>query len=257
MLEPFQADNLAILPGIRHGFFTRQGGTSEGLYKSLNCGAGSQDNRVAVIENRARVASHLGSSLGDVQTVFQVHSADAIIVDQLTDRTALAKADALVTRTRGLAIGILAADCCPVLFSDPDAKVVGAAHAGWRGAFGGVLEATVKAMEELGAKRGNIYAAYGPTINQTSYEVGPEFEAEFAARDPALKRHFKAAAQKGKWLFNLPAFVKAELQKSSIMHVDACAHCTYRNESLFYSYRRSQHRAEADYGRQISAIVVA
>jgi polyphenol oxidase len=271
MLTPFEADNLSILPGIKHGFFTREGGTSSGLYRSLNCGAGSNDNRVNVIENRARIANHLGSALGDVQTLYQVHSGDAIIVDQLTDRETLAKADALVTRTRGLAIGVLTADCCPVLFADPEAKVVGAAHAGWRGAFGGVLEATVRAMEQIGAKRANIYAAYGPTINQAAYEVGPEFVDVVLARDPALKRLFKAAPKKpspantgpvipgqdGKQLFDLPEFVKSELAKSSLMHIDACAHCTYRNESLFYSYRRSQQRGDQDYGRQISAIVVA
>ena len=261
MHDPFQADNLSILPGIRHGFYTRQGGISTGLYKSLNCGAGSKDDPVAVNENRSRVAVHLGSFESDVQTIYQVHSADAIVVDTLIGRDQLPKADALVTRTRGLAIGILTADCCPVLFADPEAKVVGAAHAGWRGAFGGVIEATVKAMESQGATRGNIFAAVGPTINQTAYEVGPEFEAEFANRDPALRRHFKHVAKKpgqdSKWLFDLPAFVKAELQKSSITKLDACAHCTYRNESLFYSYRRSQHRGEPDYGRQISAIVVA
>ena len=186
MHDPFQADNLSILPGIRHGFYTRQGGISTGLYKSLNCGAGSKDDPVAVNENRSRVAVHLGSFESDVQTIYQVHSADAIVVDTLIGRDQLPKADALVTRTRGLAIGILTADCCPVLFADPEAKVVGAAHAGWRGAFGGVIEATVKAMESQGATRGNIFAAYGPTINQAAYEVGPEFEAEFANHQKLL-----------------------------------------------------------------------
>jgi polyphenol oxidase len=262
MLTPFEADTLSILPGIKHGFFTRQGGSSTGIYKSLNCGAGSNDSRVNVIENRARIANYLGSSMGDVQTLYQVHSGEALIVKELTDRETLAKADGLATNTRGLAIGVLTADCCPVLFADPEAKVVGAAHAGWRGAIGGVLEATIKAMEQLGATRANIFAAYGPTISQANYEVGPEFEAEFIARDPLLKRFFKSApktkgAEHGKSLFDLPEFVKAELAKSSIIRTGACAHCTYRNESLFFSYRRSQHRKEADYGRQISAIVVA
>jgi polyphenol oxidase len=257
MLEPYQADNLAMLPGVRHGFFTRQGGLSTGLYKTLNCGAGSKDDRVTVRENRSRVAEHLGSSHGDVQTIFQVHSADVVAVDTVVDRDSLPKADALVTATRGLAIGVLTADCCPVLFADSEARVVGAAHAGWKGALGGVLEATVAAMENLGATRARITAAYGPTISQPSYEVGQEFLDTFAGQDPAFSRFFKSGGKTGKQQFDLPAFVDFRLRASSLTRVEACAPCTYRNESLFYSYRRSVHRSEADYGRQISAIVVA
>lgn len=257
MLTPYQADNLAMTPGIRHGFFTRQGGTSTGLYKTLNCGPGSKDDRVAVSDNRVRVAEHLGSHHGDVQTLYQVHSADVIIVDAMEARETLPKADGLVTRTRGLAIGILTADCCPVLFADPEAKVVGAAHAGWKGAIGGVIEATIKAMESLGAERGRILAAYGPTINQPAYEVGSEFQDAFVKDDPAHARFFARGAAAGKFQFDLPAFVHHKLQKSSLTRIEACAPCTYRNESLFFSYRRATHRKEADYGRQISAIVVA
>lgn len=257
MLTPYQADNLAMTPGIRHGFFTRQGGTSAGLYKTLNCGSGSKDDRVAVSGNRARVAEQLGSHHGDVQTLYQVHSADVVIVDATADREALPKADAMVTRTRGLAIGILTADCCPVLFADQEAKIVGAAHAGWKGAVGGVLEATLKAMESLGADRTRIVAAIGPTINQAAYEVGAEFQDTFLKDDPANSRFFGRGASSGKFQFDLPAFVHSKLQKSSLTRIETCAPCTYRNESLFFSYRRSTHRSEPDYGRQISAIVVA
>lgn len=256
MLTPFQADCIAIHSGVRHGFFTRQGGVSTGLYKSLNCGAGSNDDRVAVIENRARVAEHLQSPLGDVQTLYQVHSARALIVDTLKAREELPEADALVTRTRGVPIGVLTADCSPVLFFDPEAKVAGAAHAGWKGALGGVLEATVEAMESLGATRQHIRAAIGPTISQQAYEVGPEFEAQFLAQDPSFSRFFKRTKKDSRPHFDLPALVHHRLQSAKLAIIERCAPCTYANESLFYSYRRATHRKEADYGRQISAIVV-
>lgn len=256
MLEPIQADNLAMLSGIRHGFFTRQGGASRGIYKSLNCGPGSKDDPVAVIENRARVAAHLGSSADDVQTLYQVHSPSALAVDTLTPRETLPQADALVTATRGLAVGVLTADCTPVLFADPEAKVVGAAHAGWRGAIGGVLEATVAAMEGLGAERGRIFAAIGPTISPAAYEVGPEFEIEFLEKDPKSAGFFSRPKGAPKPHFDLPGYVASRLAGLRLQSIEARAHCTYENESLFFSYRRSQHRSEPDYGRQISAIVV-
>lgn len=257
MLTPYLADNLSMTPGIRHGFFTRQGGVSTGLYKTLNCGAGSRDDRVSVSDNRARVAEHLGSPSGDVQTIYQVHSPDVVVVDAIVDREALPKADAMVTKTRGLVLGILTADCCPVLFADPEAKIVGAAHAGWKGALGGVLEATIKAMEGLGAERSRIVAAYGPTISQTSYEVGAELRAEFLAAEASNSEFFARGTVAGKFQFDLPAYVHHKLRASSLTRIEACAPCTYRNESLFFSYRRATHRKEPDYGRQISAIVVA
>ena len=257
MLSPIQADSLSILPGIRHGFFTRKGGASRGLYASLNCGAGSKDDPVAVIENRARVAQHLGSFNDDVQTIYQVHSADVHVVNALAPRESLPKADALVTRTRGLAIGILTADCAPVLFADAEAGVVGAAHAGWRGALGGVLEATVAAMESQGAERSRIFAALGPAISQKSYEVGPEFVAEFEAVSADTTRFFTVPKGKTKPHFDLPAFVMDRLAKLGIHHAERESPCTYENESMFFSFRRSTHRKEPDYGRQISAIVVA
>ena len=256
MLEPYSADCLTIEPGIRHGFFTRQGGTSRGLYQSLNCGAGSQDDRVSVLQNRARVAQHLGTPHGDVVTLYQIHSATALVVDKPVARDDLPKADALVTKTRGLAIGVLTADCTPVLLADAKAGVVGAAHAGWRGALGGVLEATVTAMESIGAKRANIRAAIGPCISQRAYEVGPEFEAEFLAKDAAFAKFFVRKTRDVKPYFNLPGFVNQKLQSLNLAVVELSAPCTYENESLFFSFRRSQHKKQPDYGRQISAIVV-
>ena len=257
MLSPIEADTLTILPGIKHGFFTRKGGASRGIYASLNCGQGSNDDRVAVIENRQRIARHLGSPNDDVQTVFQVHSADVVVVDDLIARESLPKADAIVTKTRGLAIGVLTADCGPVLFADPHAKVVAAAHAGWRGAISGVLEATISKMEEIGADRSRISAALGPTINRDAYEVGPEFKDEFIKTNAEYARFFSQRAGEAKPHFDLPAFIMSRLEALKLRSVAREAHCTYRNESMFFSFRRTTHRAEADYGRQISAIVVA
>jgi hypothetical protein len=257
MLEPFTADCLSILPEVRHGFFTRQGGVSSGLYRSLNCGAGSNDDRVSVIENRSRVAQHLGSSHGDVVTLYQVHSAEALIIDRPMAREELPQADSLVTKRRGLAIGVLTADCAPILFADPRAKVVAAAHAGWRGALSGVLEATIQKMLELGASKRDIRAAVGPCISQAAYQVGPEFEAEFIKQNNNLSRFFIRKPGQPRPYFDLPGFAQARLKSLDLAAIEMTAHCTYGNESLFYSYRRSQHRREPDYGRQISAIVVA
>ncbi len=256
MLTPFEADCLSILPAIRHGFFTRQGGVSRGLYASLNCGQGSADDRVAVTENRARVARHLESAAGDVQTLHQVHSPTALVVERLTPREELPKADALVTATRGLAVGVLTADCAPLLLADGEAGVVGAAHAGWRGALAGVVDAAIDAMARLGARRERIRAAIGPSIGPKTYEVGPEFEAEFLELDPENARFFRRPTRDARPHFDLPGFVAHRLSRAGIRFVESVAHCTYENESLFYSYRRSRVRAEADYGRQISAIVV-
>ncbi len=257
MLNPLTADCLSEIPGIRHGFFTREGGVSAGIYQSLNCGLGSNDDRDAVIENRARVARHLGAPRPDVVTVHQTHSATAIVVDAPLPRDNLPKADAIVTRTPGLVIGALAADCTPVLFADPEARVVGAAHAGWRGATGGVLEAAIAAMVSAGAVQARIRAAVGPCINQSAYEVGPEFEAEVLALDAANARFFARATPSSRPHFDLPAFVAARLGRAGIGAIERRTPCTDRNESEFFSYRRSQRLGAPDYGRQISAIVVA
>jgi polyphenol oxidase len=248
---------LAALPGIRHGFFTRQGGISAGIYGALNCGLGSHDDRARVIENRNRVARHLGATDGQVVTVYQIHSATALAIDRPFETGQVPKADALVTRTPGLVVAALAADCTPVLFADQKAGVVGAAHAGWRGAVAGIVESTITAMEGLGARRATIIAAIGPCIHQTNYEVGPELEAQLIAASPDNAKFFAVPAGKSKAHFDLPAFVAWQLKRAGIAEFTGSPHCTYADPTLFYSYRRTTHLAEPDYGRQISAIVVA
>lgn len=256
MLEPIEALCLQRLPGVRHGFFTRAGGSSQALYAGLNCGPGSADDLDRVAENRARVARHLGALHNDVVTLYQTHSAVALCVTAPAPPGNRPKADAVVTRTPGLAVGVLTADCAPVLFADPQARVVAAAHAGWRGAVGGILESTIAEMERQGAARNFIRAAVGPTINQTSYEVGPEFEAELLKSCAANVRYFVRDNPHARAHFDLPGFVEDRLIAAGIAEIERQSPCTYENESLFYSFRRAQHRGEADYGRQISAIVV-
>jgi polyphenol oxidase len=255
-LAPLTAATLSQLPGIRHGFFTRTGGISTGIYAGLNCGFGSHDDPSRVAQNRARVARHLGSDSGQILTVHQIHSATAVVVEGYVERANLPKADAAVTRTPGLVIGVLAADCGPVLFADPKARVVATAHAGWRGAVGGVLEATVAAMEGLGARRADIHAALGPCINQQAYEVGPEFEATVVAGNAAYARFFSAPTPGARPHFDLPAFIMEWLGQMGLAATERQAPCTFNNESEFFSFRRTTHRNEPDYGRQISAIVV-
>lgn len=257
-----EAGTLAALPAIRHGFFTREGGVSSGIYESLNVGLGSDDDQTAVHENRRRIANHLGARvnappLPDVATNYQVHSATARIIDRPDPPGERPKADALVTATPGLAIGALTADCTPVLFADADARVIGAAHAGWRGAVSGILDATVSAMESLGATRKAIRVAIGPTISQAAYEVGPEFEAHFLAQSSENKRFFRVPIGRERVHFDLPAYCHARLDQLGLAEIEDLGLCTYANESLFFSYRRKTHRGETDYGRQISAIVLA
>jgi YfiH family protein len=256
MLEPIEAPGLKGLSGIRHGFFTRLGGSSEALYASLNCGPGSADEPTRVAENRARVARYLGAHHGDVVTLYQVHSATALSVAAPVPSINRPKADAVVTCTPGLAVGVLTADCAPVLFADAEAGVVGAAHAGWRGAAAGILEAAIAQMERVGARRTRIRAAIGPAINQTSYEVGPDFEEALLKGCPDNARFFVRENARARAHFDLPGFVESRLAAAGIGEIERQSPCTYENESRFYSFRRSQHRREADYGRQISAIVV-
>jgi hypothetical protein len=256
MTSPIHAPRLAALPGLAHGFFTRSGGVSEGHYGSLNCGAGSKDAPDRVTENRARVARSLGTTPERLLSAFQVHSARAIVADGPWPGGRRPEADALATAVPGLALGVLTADCAPVLFADPDARVIAVAHAGWRGAIAGVLESAVVAMEGLGASRSRIVAALGPTIGRDSYEVGPELEAEFRARDPASSRFFHRRSEGARPRFDLPAYVLAALGGLGLGHVESVAACTYLNEGDFFSFRRTTHRGEPDYGRQISAIVL-
>lgn len=249
------AENLKA-DGLAHGFFTREGGVSTGDYDSLNCGYGSDDDRASVAENRQRIAHHLGASTEDVSTAHQIHSANVVHIEAPFAADAVPKADALVTATKGLPIGALAADCTPVLFADAQAMVIGAAHAGWRGAVTGVLGATIDAMEALGAKRERICAAIGPTIHQPNYEVGPEFEAQFLEQDPTHSRFFATFTEGGRPHFDLPGYCRHSLEKAGTGSITDIGRCTYADDSLFFSYRRKTHLSETDYGRQISAIVI-
>jgi polyphenol oxidase len=234
-----------------HGFFTRKGGASSGIFAGLNCGAGSSDMADAVQINRDRVAEAMAVPPDYLLSVHQIHSADvAHVTGPLAMRP---KVDAMVTATPGLALGILTADCQPVLFHDPTARVIGAAHAGWRGTKDGVLQATVTAMEGLGARRQNIHAVIGPTISQSAYEVGPEFLQGFLDDDPANARYF-SAGKGDRALFNLPAFGLAQLREAGVGQAEWTGHCTYGDADRFFSFRRTTHLAEADYGRLISVI---
>jgi YfiH family protein len=256
MPRPVTADCLSDLGAIAHGFFTREGGVSDGIYGGLNCGTGSRDERTRVLENRARVAAHLGAGRDRLLTCHQVHSAEAVIVTEPWAPGTGPKADALVTRTPGLALGALAADCAPVLFADPEARVIGAAHAGWKGALTGILESTLTAMEQLGARRARIRAALGPCIGPEAYEVGPEFEARFVEADAANARFFQRETPEGRPRFDLPGYVLARLARAGLDTVESATACTYADETRLYSYRRSVHRGEPDYGRQVSALVL-
>ena len=242
----------AALAGTRHGFLGRQGGVSAGIFASLNCGLGSSDDPAAVTANRARALAAAAPGAVLV-TVHQVHSAAAVAVTAPFADAARPHADALVTATPGLALGILTADCAPVLFADVAAGVIGAAHAGWKGALGGVLEATVAAMVALGARRETIAAAIGPCIAQRSYEVDDGYRARFLAADPAFNRFF-AAGRAGHCQFDLEGFVAARLAAAGLRRVAALGLDTCADASRFFSYRRATHAREADYGRNLSLI---
>lgn len=247
-LTPIKSD---LLDGVTHGFFTREGGVSTGIYASLNAGQGSSDEGASVEENRRRIAAHLG--VQDLVSLHQVHSPDVVVVTEPFAQRP--KADAMVTKTPGLAIGVLTADCTPVLFCDRQAGIVGAAHAGWKGALGGVLEATLDAMEAAGARRGDTVAAIGPVISQRAYEVGPEFVDRFGDEDPENMRFF-AGGQGDRAMFDLPSFCLHRLREAGVREAAWTGHCTYSDEKRFYSYRRCCHRSEPDYGRLVAAIAV-
>jgi polyphenol oxidase len=241
--------------GVAHGFFGRQGGISKGLYASLNCGPGSNDVRASVIENRARATAALAPD-AKLVTLHQIHSAQAVTVSTPWEIAANPKADAFATDKSGIVLGILTADCAPILLADKEAHVIGAAHAGWGGAFAGVAESVVTAMERLGAKRERIAAAIGPCISQRSYEVGPEFKPRFLAADSANEKFFEPSRRTGHWQFDLPAYAAHRLRQSGIETVETIPLCTYLHEPEFFSYRRATHRKEPDYGRQLSAIML-
>ncbi|MGE3875536.1 MAG: peptidoglycan editing factor PgeF [Parvibaculaceae bacterium] len=251
-----EAPELKSAKSLRHGFFTREGGHSAGLFASLNCGFGSGDDKPTVALNRTAVGEHLGVSAGNLLTIWQWHSPDVIIAEEPWDVLKPPKGDAIVTTRPGLAIAVLTADCAPILFADAEAGVIGAAHAGWKGAIAGVADATVAAMEEHGARRDRITAVIGPTISQGAYEVGPDFAAQFIAEAPDNADFFTASPRPRHQMFDLPAYLERRLIRQGVGKVGNMGLCTYSNEGRFYSYRRATHRNEKDYGRQISAIVL-
>jgi len=246
---------LSSIPGLRHAFFTRDGGVSDGVYGSLNGGPGSGDDPADVRENRRRMAEQMGVSPEYLLNVHQVHSPDAVVATGPWQSPSRPKADAIVTRAEGLAIGVTTADCGPVLLVDPNARVIGAAHAGWRGALTGILESTIDAMEKLGAERKDTVAAIGPLIRQQSYEVGSEFVVRFIEADADNAMFFLPAARDGHSMFDLAGFIRMRLENAGILMIDDLDIDTYSDER-FYSYRRSVHRNEPDYGRHVHAIIL-
>lgn len=244
------------IPGIRHAFFTRKGGVSSGLYEALNGGQGSSDDPEAVAENRRLMASTLNVKPENFLSCYQIHSADIVTVTTPWLAADRPRADGMVTGKKGIALAIATADCGPVLFADRRAGVIGACHAGWKGAFSGILEATILGMEALGSHRKDISAVLGPTISQKAYEVGPEFVARFLERDPDFGRFFIPSEKIGFSMFNLPGFIRGQLLLTKIGHFEDLCRCTYENDQLFFSYRRTTHRKEADYGRLLAAITI-
>lgn len=246
---------LSAIPGLRHAFFTREGGVSGGLYGSLNGGVGSNDDPVHVEENRRRMAEQLGVAPQQFLSLWQTHSPDVVVASEPWQGGSRPRADAIVTRTEGLAIGATAADCGPILFVDPAARVIGAAHAGWKGALTGILESTIAAMETLGAERGGIVAAIGPLIRQHSYEVGGEFVERFIEADAGNALFFIPSAREGHAMFDLAGFIRMRLENAGLLVIDDTGFDTYSDER-FYSYRRSVHRNEPDYGRHVHSIAL-
>ena len=247
---------LSAIPGLRHAFFTRDGGVSDGIFTSLNGGLGSNDDPANVAENRRRMAEHMGVTPENFVTAYQIHSPDAVIASGPWQDGLRPRADAIVTRTEGLAVCITAADCGPILCVDPNARVIGAVHAGWKGALSGILESTVDAMEKLGAERGGIVAAIGPLIRQYSYEVGGEFVERFLEADAENAMFFLPATREGHAMFDLAGFIRMRLENAGVLMIDDIGVDTYSDER-FYSYRRSVHRNEPDYGRHVHAIALA
>jgi purine-nucleoside/S-methyl-5'-thioadenosine phosphorylase / adenosine deaminase len=250
------AAGLGQIAGLRHGFFTREGGYSQGLYTSLNCGLGSGDDLATVRRNRQSVAEALGTEPGKLLSVFQIHSSTVVQATDPWDGNARPKADAIVTRRPGMAIAILTADCAPVLMADTTVGIIGAAHAGWKGAIGRVLESTIDEMERLGGHRRHIVAAVGPAIGQAAYEVGQEFYDRFLTSEPGNARFFLASDRPLHYRFDLQAYCAYRLEALGLQRVEIIRACTYTQEQRFFSYRRATHRGETDYGRQISAVML-
>jgi len=252
-----QAVVLAPLANVRHAFFTRSGGVSAGVYASLNGGVGSNDRPENVAENRARMAAILGVTPDRLLTAYQIHSPDVVVADKPWTRENRPRADAIVTQVPRLAIGVSTADCGPLLLADSDAGVIGAAHAGWRGALTGVIEATIAAMERIGADRNRIAAALGPTIRQANYEVGPEFVQRFLSEDRANALYFAPAQRPKHAMFDLPDYIGDRVRRTGITQFEDLGLCTYAEPERFFSYRRTTRSGEADYGRHVNAIALA
>jgi YfiH family protein len=252
-----EAPSLSKLSGIRHAFFTREGGVSSGLYATLNGGVGSNDAPASVAENRARMAAAVGVAPDRFLTAYQVHSPAVVIATAPWTNEARPRVDAIVTHTPGLAIGVSTADCGPLLFADDKARVIGAAHAGWRGAFTGVIEATLSAMQQLGADRDRIRVTLGPLIRKESYEVGPEFVTRFTDADASNARFFSPSPRKDHAMFDLPGYIAQRVTRAGIKQFEDLGLCTYSDPNLFYSYRRTTLLAEPDYGRHINAIALS
>jgi YfiH family protein len=246
---------LSAIPGLRHAFFTRDGGVSDGIYAGLNGGLGSNDDPRNVSENRRRMAEQMGVAPDHFLSVHQVHSPDAVVASGPWLGASRPRADAIVTRTEGIAISVTAADCGPILLVDPNARVIGAAHAGWKGALTGILESTIDAMERLGAERGGMVAAIGPLIRQHSYEVGGEFVERFIDAEADNAVFFLPSAREGHSMFDLAGFIRMRLENAGVLMIDDIGVDTYSDER-FYSYRRSVHRKEPDYGRHVHAIAL-
>lgn len=256
MAAMITSDTLDKVSGVGHGFFTRQGGVSDGVYASLNCGFGSGDEPERIAVNRARAMDRLGLSGEALATVYQIHSTTVAIADGVWPLEDRPRADAMVTRNPGVALGVLTADCAPVLFADGRAGIAGAAHAGWRGALDGVLEATVEAMTGLGARAADIVASVGPCIGPKSYEIGLEFHAEFTAADPGNGAFFSPSGRDGHHLFDLPAYVGRRLDGLGLAAVEVLDCDTCADEERFFSYRRVTKQGGGDFGRGLSAIVL-
>jgi YfiH family protein len=254
---PFLTARSLELPGVAHAFFTRAGGVSNGVYATLNGGVGSRDAPEAVAVNRARMAAALGVAADRLAVPYQIHSSDALTLSEHWAPDLRPRCDGVATATAGLALGVTGADCGMILLADPERRVVGAAHAGWKGALNGIIEATVGAMERLGARRGAISAALGPCIAQASYEVGPEFVAEFAAAGETTARFFVPSSKQGHAMFDLKAFIAERVARAGVGRFEDLGLDTYADEARFFSYRRTTHRREADYGRLVSAIALA
>lgn len=252
-----QAPTLRALARVRHAFFTREGGVSNGIYASLNGGVGSNDAPEHVAENRARMAQSLGVAPDLLLTPYQTHSADVVVAEEPWTHDTRPRADAVVTRTPGLAIGISTADCGPLLFADEKAGVIGAAHAGWRGAFTGIIEVTLAAMEKLGADRARTVVVLGPSISQPNYEVGPEFVERFRAADVDNERFFTASPRAGHAMFDLKGYIGDRVQRAGVADFADLGLCTFAEPARFYSYRRTTQRGEPDYGRHINAIALS